>query len=136
MDSWFSSKANLIHIKENLKKDFIAGIKSNRLISFSPNCEKKEDLQRIDELKLKDEKPVQVYLKGMGFPILLMKKTYKKRWKIEEYHRSIKNNTSLTKSPTKKEKSQLNHLFCSLYGYIKLEAMSLEQKIRLYSPSV
>ena len=30
------------------------------------------------------------------------------------------NNTSLTKSPTKKEKSQLNHLFCSLYGFIKL----------------
>ena len=39
------------------------------------------------------------------------------------------NNTSLTKSPTKKEKSQLNHFFYSLYGFIKLEVMSLEQKI-------
>ena len=29
----------------------------------------------------------------------------KKDCKIEEYHRSIKNNTSLTKSPTKKEGS-------------------------------
>ena len=38
------------------------------------------------------------------------------------------NNTSLTKSPTKKEKSQLNHFFCSLYGFIKLEVMSLESK--------
>jgi IS4 transposase len=39
---------------------------------------------------------------------------YQKRWKIEVYHKSIKQNTSLAKSPTKKVKSQANHIFASI----------------------
>ncbi|APS43673.1 hypothetical protein AVI51_12145 [Piscirickettsia salmonis] len=33
-------------------------------------------------------------------------KIYQKRWKIEEYHKSIKQNASLAKSPTKTVRSQ------------------------------
>ncbi len=43
-----------------------------------------------------------------------------KRWRIEEYHKSIKQNTSLEKSPTKVVNSQRNHIFASMVAYCKL----------------
>jgi len=46
---------------------------------------------------------------------------YQKRWRIEEYHKSIKQNASLEKSPTKVVCSQKNHIFASIVAYCKLE---------------
>ncbi len=55
---------------------------------------------------------------------------YKKRWGVEEYHKSIKSNTGFArptssygraKSPTKKIKTQTNHFILSIVAYIKLE---------------
>ena len=50
---------------------------------------------------------------------------YKKRWGIEEYHKSIKSNTGFAKSPTKKIKTQKNHFILSIVAYIKLEFIKL-----------
>ena len=50
---------------------------------------------------------------------------YQKRWRIEEYHKSIKENTSLAKSPTKKVRSQANHIFASIVAFCKLEIMKI-----------
>ncbi len=46
---------------------------------------------------------------------------YKKRWGVEEYHKSIKSNTGYAKSPTKKIKTQTNHYVQYITAYIKLE---------------
>ena len=46
---------------------------------------------------------------------------YKKRWGVEEYHKSIKHNTSLSKSPTKTVKTQMNHFVLSIVANAKLE---------------
>jgi transposase len=46
---------------------------------------------------------------------------YKKRWGVEEYHKSIKSNTGFAKSPTKTIKTQTNHYVLSIVAYIKLE---------------
>jgi hypothetical protein len=42
------------------------------------------------------------------------------------YHKSIKQNTSLAASPTKRVISQANHLFCSLISYCKLELLKIK----------
>jgi DDE superfamily endonuclease len=51
---------------------------------------------------------------------------YQKRWGIEEYHKSLKQNTSLCKSPTRTVKTQSNHLYCSIVAYVKLEVLKLQ----------
>jgi len=51
---------------------------------------------------------------------------YQKRWRIEEYHKSIKQNTSLEKSPTKVVRSQRNHIFASIIAYCKLEFLKMK----------
>ena len=50
---------------------------------------------------------------------------YQKRWRIEEYHKSIKENASLAKSPTKRVRSQANHIFASIVAFCKLEIMKV-----------
>ena len=47
---------------------------------------------------------------------------YQKRWKVEEYHKSLKSHAALAKSPTKLPHTQNNHVFASLVAFIKLEA--------------
>lgn len=54
---------------------------------------------------------------------------YQRRWKVEEYHKSLKQNASLGKSPTKTPDTQANHFFASMLAYIKLEALKIKHSI-------
>ncbi len=42
---------------------------------------------------------------------------YQKRWKVEEYHRSLKQNASLAKSPTRTPTTQTNHFVTALWTF-------------------
>ncbi len=57
---------------------------------------------------------------------------YQRRWQVEEYHKSLnkslKQNVSLTCSPTRTVRTQTNHLFCSLCAFVKLEALKIRTK--------
>ena len=55
-----------------------------------------------------------------------LSKIYQKRWKIELYNKSIKQNTSLTTSLTKRVISQTNHIFSSLIAFCKLEFFKIK----------
>ena len=50
---------------------------------------------------------------------------YHRRWNVEEYHKSLKQNASLERSPTHTVRTQTNHLFASLCGYVKLELLKV-----------
>jgi hypothetical protein len=54
---------------------------------------------------------------------------YKKRWSVEEYHKSLKQNVSIAKSPTRTITTQTNHLWWSLWAYVKLEKIKYKTKI-------
>ena len=44
---------------------------------------------------------------------------------MEEYHKSLKSNASLEKSPTKTVRTQSDHVFSSIYAFVKLERLKL-----------
>ena len=149
-DNWFGSKENMEFI-ESLGKRFIIGVKANRTIALSNKDKKLGKFQQISSLDMRDGESKKVWLKGVPFQVMLIKKVftnedgsigilylasndieyeaahlyqiYQKRWRIEEYHKSIKENTSLAKSPTKKKKSQANHIFASIIAFCKLETI-------------
>ncbi len=58
---------------------------------------------------------------------------YKRRWKIEEYHKSLKQNLKIEHSPTKVETSQRNHIHLSVRGFIKLEKLRLNYKMNHFA---
>ena len=58
---------------------------------------------------------------------------YQRRWNVEPYHKSLKQNASLEKSPTQTVTSQTNHLFASLCGYVKLEMLKRSTKLNHFA---
>ncbi|UJF17067.1 transposase [Vibrio sp. SS-MA-C1-2] len=140
-DSWFSSIGNMKFINDKIKKYFLLALKSNRLIALSKEDKLEGRFQRIDSLDWSDS-PILGWVKGMDIPIILhrqifknkdgsegilylisndieldkesMEAIYQKRWKVEVFHKNIKSNTGLAKSPAKKERTQSNHIFMSL----------------------
>jgi len=152
-DSWFGSAETLDFIHKNHKK-FIFGIKGNRL-TFKTLEERESGIGvKLSELDLKENDVVPVFLNLLDFQVRVMKKvftnedgsqgilylvtndadlnaediysTYQERWKIEVYHKSIKCNAGIASSPTKTIKSQGNHIFCSLYAFVKIESLKLK----------
>jgi hypothetical protein len=153
-DNWFGSKDNMEYVHQEIRKKFIFGLKANRLVALSEEARKKGQYQNLSTLDIKDGEARKLWLKDLSLPVSLIKKVFKnedgssgtlylvtndlessadqiyeiyqKRWRIEEYHKSIKQNSSLEKSPTRTERSQKNHLFASLIGYCKLEFLKMK----------
>jgi Transposase DDE domain len=154
-DSWFASTENMHFIHEK-GKTFIFDLKTNRLAAKSEADRKEGRWTAISEMDLPEMTPVQVWLKDLDIPVLVVKQTfkneggseglrylvtndlnlsaaeitttYKKRWGVEEYHKSIKQNTAVAKSPTKTIRTQSNHIFASLLAYVKFEKLKFADK--------
>jgi len=150
-DNWFGSAKNMGYINNDMVKQFIIGIKSNRTVALSKADKISNQFQQVSSLEMEDGESKRAWLKGVKLMVTLIKKVftnedgstgilylasndlehdadylyqiYQKRWKIEMYHKSIKQNTSLAKSPTKKARSQANHIFASIVAFCKLEAL-------------
>lgn len=160
-DNWYGSKANMDFIQNDLEKSFIIGIKSNRTVALSENDAQRGRFQSAKSLKLEEDVVHKVWLRGLTFPVQLLVKhfknengstgtlylvsndmqidadrmyqVYQKRWRIEEFHKSIKQNTSLAKSPTKRVHTQRNHIFASIIAYCKLELLKLKTNMNHFA---
>jgi hypothetical protein len=146
---WYSAADNMMFIKYDLDKHFIMPLKANRKVALSEQAKRDGQWVRLDQLTLEANAPLEIYLESVDFPLLLLKQVfanedgsmaiqylvsgdttlsfdqmttlYRKRWHVEPYHKSLKQNASLEKSPTQTVTTQSNHLFASLCAYIKLE---------------
>ncbi len=159
-DTWYSSNENFEFVHKELKKTFICAIKSNRKVALTWQDKLQGKFIKISELQWHEVDSRIVYLQGLDFPLLLTKQvftnkdgslgelhivsndlnlttpelfhTYGKRWGVEVFHRSLKQNVGLEKSPTKFEVSQKNHVFASMLAWIKLEVLSLKNQSNHY----
>lgn len=155
MDSWFASVENFEFIVKK-KKHFIAALKDNRLVALSAADKKQGRFVRIDTLELSDKQVVRGWLKGYANEVLLVRQVftnkdgstgllnlvcsdltcngdtvaaiYQKRWKVEVFHKSLKSNAALAKSPTRRVTTQNNHVFMAIYAVFKLECLKLKHK--------
>lgn len=160
-DVWYSASENMDHIKRKLEKEFIMPLKSNRKVALSSGDKRRGLYERVALLKLEPDTTREVYLEQVGFPLLLAKQVFKnedgtegvlylvssdvtldyermttiyqRRWKVEEYHKSLKSNASLAKSPTKTIRTQGNHVFASIWAFVKLERMKLITKMNHFA---
>lgn len=159
-DSWFASAENMRFIHKE-KKFFIFEMKENRLCALTDELRNQGHFTKIDRLEIPENTPTKVWLKDLEIPVLLIKQvftnkdgsvgvrflvsnkldlsndeyatTYKKRWGVEEYHKSLKQNASVGKSPARTEKTQSNHLYMAICGYIKLERMKFVQTLNHFA---
>ncbi len=152
-DVWFASVENLKLILQR-DKHFICPLKSNRKIALSLNEKLQGRWHKLQNLEIQTNTASLIYLEGLEVPVRLIKQiftnedgktavqylissdtklsiddittNYQKRWRVEEYHKSLKQNASLERSPTQTETTQTNHFFAALCGYIKLERLKIK----------
>ena len=159
-DIWFSSAENMVFIKGK-NKDFIMPLKSNRKVALSEELRKQGKWVPISTVAFDADAPMTIYLESVSFALLLhrqvftnedgsegiqylvtsdlslsatdMTTIYRKRWKIEEYHKSLKSNASFAKSPTKRVRTQCNHFFASLVAFVKLEVCRISTRLNHFA---
>jgi len=160
-DSWFAAAENMKFIKTEKKRDFLCPLKSNRKVALSLNAKLKGRFQAVETLAPEPNTTREIYLEGVEFPLLLAKQlfinedgsqgvlylvssdttidynrmttSYQRRWQVECFHKSLKQNVSLSKSPTQTERTQQNHLFAALCGYAKLEMLKVDMKLNHFA---
>jgi hypothetical protein len=160
-DVWYSAADNMLFIKHDLEKEFVMPLKANRKVALSERTKRDGAWVRLDQLTLDANTAVEIYLESVDFPLLLVKQVfvnedgsigiqylvssdttlspdqmstiYRKRWNVEPYHKSLKQNASLEKSPTQTATTQSNHLFASLCAYIKLEWLRRATKLNHFA---
>lgn len=149
-DIWFGSVKNMKHIHEK-GKFFVLPIKENRLVALSKNDKLKGRFQSVSSVEMGANQTRDIYMQGFEHPVRLavqvftnkdgntgrlrlitndlkidysgITNIYQKRWKVEEFHKSIKSNAGLSESPTQTVRTQSNHFFASISAHVKLECM-------------
>jgi len=160
-DLWFASAENMIFVKETLKRDFVMPLKENRKVTCDPPDVPNRQYVPVSELTLEPLVALTVWLEGVDFPLLLVKQVftnkdnstgvvylvtsdialtaeqittlYQKRWKVEEYHKSLKSNLAFAKSPTRTVRTQSNHIFACLLAFVKMEQMRMKTHLNHFA---
>lgn len=160
-DSWFSAQENPAFVRQDLGKHFVVALKSNRTLALTPEDKKEGRFVRIDQLDWRGQEPTKAWLKGLDFPVLLNRQVftnkdgstgilylacsdldcdqaaietiYQKRWKVEVFHKTLKSNAALAKSPTQRVRTQGNHVFLSIYAAFRLECLSIKHRLNHFA---
>lgn len=153
-DSWYSGQENMRFIKETCQTDFIISLKSNRGVATSEKEALNGSFKPVQQGKL-GKGAVKLYIKGVNFAVLVVKQVlkngdgtssalylacsdlklsreqilqlYKRRWKVEEYHKSLKNNCSLTKCQARVPTAQQSHFCLATLGFLLLEKAKVKE---------
>lgn len=150
MDSWYSSIDNLKNI-EGKKWKWIAALKSNRLVSLNQGT-----YLSVRDLDWTKKIVRKVWLKAYGF-VLVSKIVFPNgdityiatndlslvnpetieshsahRWKIENFHRGIKQCCGIERCYSTLERSQRNHILCAFLAFLKLEWERIQKGVSWY----
>jgi len=160
-DIWFSSVENMRYVKEKHHKDFVCALKGNRWVALSKEDQAAKRFHRIDELSWSEKGTFTAWLKNVPFPVTLVRQVfenkdgstgtlylacsdttiereaieavYQKRWPIEVFHKSLKQNAALGKAPVRRVMTQNNHIFATLYAVFKLECLKIKHRLNHFS---
>ena len=158
-DSWYTNSENIKHVL-GLNKHLIGAVKSNLEVALSLADKKAGKFGKLNQLQL-ELGLKQVYIRQLEVPVSLCKDifinedgkqavqyllcsdltlsfqqittTYQKRWGVEEYHKSLKQNASVAKAPVKTMTTQANHLFASICAFIELERLKLSHNLNHFA---
>lgn len=151
MDSWYSSVENLKLITKELGWNFICNLKSNRKV-----CVTKGLYVSVSDLPLADKQVRKVWLKDYGYALVCkladkdggitylatndLSQTdydeytthFEHRWKIEEFHRGLKQTTGIEKCYATTAAAQKTHIFASFIAFVKLETARIKERVSWY----
>lgn len=153
-DSWYASKENMAWVLKACRTHLVMALKANRLVTRSEREAQSGHFKSLQELRL-GKCAVKVYLKDLDFPVLLVKKVfknedgssgtlylatsdlalsyeaiftlYKRRWRVEEYHKSLKSNCALGKCQASSKTAQKSHFYLAALAFLLLEKAKAQE---------
>ena len=158
MDSWYATKAVMLHI-ETLQKTYYCPLKSNRRVDDSLG---RIPYQRVDGLSWTPaEKAQGKRIKIRGFPkdhkvklfrvasatgrteyvvtndraqadTVVVQQVYHQRWKIEQVHREAKQVTGLEKCQGRLPRIVRNHIGCAFLVWLRLAQVAYQTGQSVY----
>jgi putative transposase len=151
-DTWYASVKNLKAIRKK-EWHFLTRLKTNR--SVNPDNKGNVPLETVDI----PPKGLVVHLKAYGFVKVFRivskdgdkqhwvtdvqdmdeskrEDLAKKSWKIEEYHRGIKQFCGVEKCQARKEESQRAHIMFSLRAFLRLELQRIKSGISWFESTI
>lgn len=137
MDTWYTSLDNL-KLVHKLNWKWVSQLRKDRIVSRQTHQH-----QHLEDLDI-PETGLVVHLRGYGFIKVFksvspqrgveyygtndlnlthvdVERIYGRRWKIEEYHRGLKQQCGISKCQARNPRSQRNHIWCSLHAFMALE---------------
>lgn len=143
-DTWYGSQSNL-NLIQDLGWIWYAPLKGNRIVNYT---------QHLQELTIPPD-GLAVQLKLVG-PVKVFKFIAKDgdieywvtntldaspldarlarthRWKVEEFHRGLKQTTGIGKCQARNNRAQRNHIFCAIRSFVVLEQHRITTGITWY----
>lgn len=144
-DSWYGSIGTLKFLERN-NLIWVTVLKTNRVVDHNEHLADKEFPKTGLVVHLKAYGMIRVFktfsqAKGeveylatnkLDMNLLDIKTVAAQRWKIEEYHRGLKQTTGIEKCQSRTQRSQRNHIFCSIISFVALELQRRKKHISWY----
>lgn len=150
-DVWYASTENMNFVRKVLRCHFVMPLKSNRRVALSKAHKRAKQYVTVETLAFKNSSLRTIYLEEVEFPLILVKQVftnedgsegvlylltsdttltyenmtalYKKRSAIEGFHKALKQQCGIGRSPARMAHTQSTHIFCSLCAFVKLELL-------------
>lgn len=150
MDSWYGSAENLKHIA-SLGWNFMTNLKSNRQVSvekgayiavtdldFGAGNVRQvwlKEFGKVQVFRLVDKNGDTAYIATNDLSLTdedEFRRHWLQRWRIEEFHRGIKQTAGVEKCYATRAASQRTHIFAAIIAFIRLEVRRLKECISWY----
>ena len=141
-DTWYGSQANL-NLIQALGWIWFAPLKDNRVVNYTEHLKdltfSQEELASGKPAHLKLVGPVKVFkfiatdgdieywvTNNLDSTLEDMRGARAHRWKVEEFHRGLKQTTGIGRCQARNNRAQRNHIFCAIRSFVILEHHRLE----------
>lgn len=158
MDSWYATKFLMLQIEES-GKIYYCPLKKSRLVDDSGGARKYQRIENLvwDEEETKKGKIIKINKfpcnhKAKLFQVQVStnrvehvvtndmnqnssdeaRKECAQRWKIEEFHRELKQLTGIEKCQCRKRRIQKNHIACAMLVWARLKQIAYKTKQTIY----
>lgn len=158
MDSWYATKYLMLKIEE-MGKIYYCPLKKNRLVDDSSNTERYKQIEDLswNDKELESGKIVKINKFPKDHKVKLFRVQVSTnrtehvatndmtqnsandarnecavRWKIEEFHREVKQLTGLEKCQCRKRRIQKNHIACAMIVWARLKQIAYQTGQTIY----
>ena len=153
-DCWYSNAKNINAVRD-IGKHYLGAIKSTTQVALSESDRRHGIFVEINTLGLEPGTVRRVFLRSVKESVAICRdvfinkdnsvgelfllttdcsqsyqsilSTYQKRWEVETYHKDLKQNESLERSPARAIARQSAHLFASVCAFVKCERLKIKE---------